>query len=409
MDCTLPADYLRKLQVSGLLEFKFEDMLENIYSKIINAGETVVDVGAHNGRHTKAFLSKTGPSGRVFAFEPIPEKQNYLSKNIKASNFNLIKCALSNENGQTSFFVAHGSLEESGLKKRIYTDPSKVTPKEITVELRKLDDFKTDLKGLSFVKIDIEGAEILMLEGSEDILNTYRPIVSVEYGYSSYSAYGNTADTLYDLSKKLGYSIYDIFLNRLDSLSKWRGSVDFLCWDFIMVPFEREEEFIEKVVLPDRAVDLLPYPVLLSTPFASIKDKEIILAEGFSEPEEWGVWTNGHSAEIRINRPLESDNDLILELSGHCLARPQNEKLEAKVLCDGKEIGTISTKGEITVKSRIPIAKDLFSGEPLSIVIEIANPISPADLGCSNDHRLLGYGLSHITVYDTLSNQKKRQ
>lgn len=61
----------------------------------------------------------------------------------------------------------------------------------------------------------------------------------MEYGRPSYSAYGHTADTLYEEAATIGYAVCDLFGNLFRSIDEWRACVDRLYWDYLLIPEER--------------------------------------------------------------------------------------------------------------------------------------------------------------------------
>ena len=61
-----------------------------------------------------------------------------------------------------------------------------------------------------------------MLRGGREFLARHRPVLSVEYGRPSYSAYGHTADTLYEEAAITGYAVCDLFGNVFRSIDEWR-------------------------------------------------------------------------------------------------------------------------------------------------------------------------------------------
>jgi FkbM family methyltransferase len=224
----------------------YEQLLERQYVKLLRPGDTVVDVGAHAGRHLAKFIGCVGREGRVFGFEPLPDMHTQLLRRFGARNVMLHNVALSDSEGRVSFVHAKGAPEESGLRQRTYNDPRKVTPTAIEVLAQRLDGHIDALGGLRFIKIDVEGAEMNVLRGAEAVLARHRPIVSVEYGRPAYGAYGHDTFTLFDFAGQHGYAMYDIFAHRLDR-DEWGIACDSVYWDYFMVPFEQEAEFARAV------------------------------------------------------------------------------------------------------------------------------------------------------------------
>ncbi len=136
-----------------------------------------VDAGANVGHWALAFSHFVGPGGRVFAFEPFPPFFQRLERNISLNerrNVVPIQSALGNEDGTMEFDEAachqawkNGSPARSGLQ----------------VSCTTLSDFieKNEIPRLDFVKMDIEGAELLALRGMDRHLKKgWRPCFCLE-------------------------------------------------------------------------------------------------------------------------------------------------------------------------------------------------------------------------------------
>jgi FkbM family methyltransferase len=137
-----------------------------------------IDVGAHQGAYSIAF-SKI--SKLVVAIEPNPENYALLKKNLainRVKNCIPIRCALSNYDGTSYLYISElsdlHSLHQDRLNRVMYRIP--VHAKKLdTLVLQELKLKKTDL-----VKIDVEGAEIEVLEGMKEVMKRYNPILVIE-------------------------------------------------------------------------------------------------------------------------------------------------------------------------------------------------------------------------------------
>ena len=185
--------------------------MEQSYSKLISTGDTVIDIGAHIGRHSKVFCKLIGSSGILFAFEPLPEQFGILERELSASNVTIINKALSDQAGTMSFYQVENYPEESGLKKRRYNAKDAIT-KQIQVSVDTLDSY-----------------------------------ISIEYGEPSYSAYGLTADSLYIFASEQNYYITDLCGNVVLNINMWRDICDSVYWDYFLVPQEKIKEFWLKI------------------------------------------------------------------------------------------------------------------------------------------------------------------
>lgn len=225
----------------------YENLLERQYRKFLGAGDIVVDVGAHAGRHLARFVECVGPRGHVHGFEPLPDMHAQLRQRFSgAENVTLYNVALSDMSGKVDFVHAVGAPEESGFRERSYNNPGIVKPTHIEVAAARLDEYADALDGLRFIKIDVEGAEMNVLRGAVEVLARYRPVVSVEYGRPAYGVYGHDIFTLYDFAEQNGYAMYDVFGHGLDRAS-WAIACDSVYWDYFMVPNERRDWFAAHV------------------------------------------------------------------------------------------------------------------------------------------------------------------
>jgi hypothetical protein len=102
--------------------------------------------------------------------------------------------------------------------------------------VQSLDRLQLRLGHLDYVKIDTEGGEIDILLGAQETLHEFRPIVSVEYGASSYTAYGKTRSSLFELAGDMGYVLFDLFGHAITTAEDWDECADNFYWDFYMVP-----------------------------------------------------------------------------------------------------------------------------------------------------------------------------
>ncbi|MCS3391301.1 FkbM family methyltransferase [Burkholderia thailandensis] len=231
----------------GIIQLDYEEVLAKHYRRWIQPGDTVIDVGAHLGLHLSRFIELAGPTGQVIGFEPLPFAFDILSTQHACPTLTLNNVALAHEPAHAEFTFAQGSPGESGLRKRLYISPETVTPTLIPVKVDTLDMHTENLRSVDYIKIDIEGGEIGCLEGATRTIDKFRPLISTEYGYPSYSVYGLTKDSLFNFASSKNYVLFDIFLNRIDTRDEWHIVCDSICWDYFLVPAEKLDVFTERV------------------------------------------------------------------------------------------------------------------------------------------------------------------
>ena len=245
-DCITTMRTLYILQKAGHV-FDFEPILAYNYRRLLAPGDVVVDVGAHSGRHFDNFVSLVGAGGRAIAVEPLPDCVEYLKSRYQDhANVAIHNLALSNFSGTAEFVAVENSPEESGLREKIYNAPDRIL-KKILVRVDTLDNLVVDVQKIDFIKIDVEGAEINLLEGARECLRRTRPFVSVEYGFPGYSAYGNANTSLFDLARSMNYCCADLYGNLIDDRADWVTVCDSVYWDYLLVPDEKRAEFKQRL------------------------------------------------------------------------------------------------------------------------------------------------------------------
>lgn len=152
-----------------------EVLQEEVYACArISEGDTILDAGAHVGSYT-LYAVKRKRAGRVIAVEPAPLNRELLLENIRRNGLENVKvygCALADREGQESLFFpgdhACYSLRPTGKD-------ATVTP----VSVRTLDSiFAAErLLNCAVLKIDVEGAELMVLKGAERSLPRVRQLV----------------------------------------------------------------------------------------------------------------------------------------------------------------------------------------------------------------------------------------
>lgn len=166
------------------------------------------DIGANIGFFTVIAAKLVGTSGHVYAFEPVPENAARISENIKLnefSNVTLLEKAVSQTTGSGELLLAHhhggATLSSAG------TPPD--LKGEMTVDLVCIDDLVLEKTLLppTFVKIDVEGAEIEALRGMIQTLNQFKPIIIYEVDDGNALAFQRKSEEIATFIRTLGYEI----------------------------------------------------------------------------------------------------------------------------------------------------------------------------------------------------------
>lgn len=166
-----------------------------VMGRVLKAESNCVDIGCHRGQFLLDFL-RYAPQGHHFAFEPIPKLAQELKD--KFAGVRVFDLALSDTSGESSFYVVPAAPALSGLHKRDFirhTEPRQ----EIKVRTERLDALIPEDIHIDFIKIDVEGAEGLVLAGALDTIKRNRPFIVLEHGASSSEDFGIRSETIYDL------------------------------------------------------------------------------------------------------------------------------------------------------------------------------------------------------------------
>ena len=137
-----------------------------------------MDLGANIGYFSLLAAKLVGEKGKVFAFEPEPKNFYYLQKNIEVNNYKNIypfQKAVSDKNGTTKLFICgydsghHTINQYDRVAAYSHGRPTEIKP--IEIETVALDNFLSDKTDqVDVIKMDIEGAEALAVEGMKNLL-----------------------------------------------------------------------------------------------------------------------------------------------------------------------------------------------------------------------------------------------
>ena len=145
------------------------------FEAAIPEGAVVYDIGANVGYYSLMAAVLAGPTGHVYAFEPLPRNVDFLRRHVALNKMKdlitVLDVAVSDKSGEAAFDLgastSMGHIAETG---------------EIKVKQVRLDDLiaSGEIKPPDYMKIDVEGAEGEVLSGARTLLENHQPILFLD-------------------------------------------------------------------------------------------------------------------------------------------------------------------------------------------------------------------------------------
>lgn len=196
-----------------------------IFLATINADEIVVDVGAYKGYYTLLFSNIVGKGGQVHAFEPIPPTFGKLSEFVHKgqlyNNVFLKNLALSDVAGRTVMYTP--GVHEGHSSMEVHAYGSWLSNAEIVswdVVTSTLDIYVKEraINRLQFLKIDTEGAELLVLNGARETIERFRPLIYVAMFNQWFKDFNYSGTEIAQLLQSLGYDTFHLITDVIEPL-----------------------------------------------------------------------------------------------------------------------------------------------------------------------------------------------
>lgn len=171
-----------------------------VMRRVVRRRDRLIDVGCHRGSVLRHMLA-AGQDNEIHAFEPVPFLYRELLETFGSlPNVKLHRLALSDRQGEASFQLVRTNPGYSGFRRRTYPRPDEIID-TIQVPVSRLDDVvKPDPdRPLRFLKIDVEGAELAVMQGAIRTLTREQPYIVFEHGLGAADHYGVDPEQVYDL------------------------------------------------------------------------------------------------------------------------------------------------------------------------------------------------------------------
>ena len=188
---------------------------KRVYLSFIRPGDVVLDVGANVGAHAVFFSHLVRASGRVLAFEPIPENvtamRALLARRARFQNVTLVPSAVGDPDAavrSTVITAPAGDLTQASRVRQSsgsWQQTPDVRVFDCPITSLDRDAAVRELKRVDFVKLDVEGGELDVLKGAHRMLARDHPLVYCEAYAAWMRSFGYSPHELLRYVASLGY------------------------------------------------------------------------------------------------------------------------------------------------------------------------------------------------------------
>lgn len=228
------SDLPRRILLTG----QFEPELAGIAIKVIDPNKDIVDVGANVGFYAVLLAKKLERGRKVAAFEPDEEAYRKLVRNLShnevGENVIALPYGASDAGGSGVLYHVNGRSEYSSLNPIVHPSASdEATTCQSVVTVRVDEVVNMHKLSPGFMKVDVEGAEHLVLAGAQRTIQRYRPVVLMELSDQLLRSAGSSAGAVVERMLMNDYVVVDPIKPALKPGSRAFG--DIIC-------FPREDE-----------------------------------------------------------------------------------------------------------------------------------------------------------------------
>ena len=188
----------------------FDKQIIEIAKKYIKENTAVLDIGANFGQMSIEFSKAVGPAGKVYSFEAQDVVFRLLQKNIEANkctNVELINRAIWDKENITLYFPEPNMSGPAPYSGNYVTEAQKASPvQSVTIDSLNIPE------PISFMKIDIEGADIFALRGAQNtILKNKMPVI-FEFSQHVQADFNTSFQDYVSFTESINYQFAEIVM-----------------------------------------------------------------------------------------------------------------------------------------------------------------------------------------------------
>lgn len=178
---------------------------------LCSRGDVIVEIGANVGTETVGFADIVGPSGKVFAFEPLPSNVAALKSTLRLNgqrNVTVLPLAVGDRAATSAFAIPPNKHASGSGFVLCQGDPR--DGRTIQVKCVTLDSLGEKIGPTRLVFVDAEGSEPAILRGGRTYVSRYRPDLVLEASPQLLARGGYRIDDLCTELAKLSYQAYRV-------------------------------------------------------------------------------------------------------------------------------------------------------------------------------------------------------
>jgi len=179
--------------------------------RILRPGMVFLDIGAHHGLYSLVAAKRLGADSTVVAFEPSQNEFRRLRLHLRSNGMRSVRAepiALGATSSNQKFFqIISGDNTRGGLRPPASSD----RVLETSVETACLDDYlrRRAVNRVDLVKLDVEGAELEVLQGASVVLAKFRPIFICEVLDTTTQAWGYNAREIVLMFRRYDFRLFE--------------------------------------------------------------------------------------------------------------------------------------------------------------------------------------------------------
>ena len=195
---------------------EYEPLETEILKFFASGAKLVADIGANVGYYAVELGKALSEDGRLLAFEPIPDSFEQLSENVRLNalekNVACLQLAISNQEGQLTLFTPKISGSSATSARNLHPEED-FTKQEVSVRTLDLVFESLMIEECDLIKVDVEGAELMVIQGALQTIEKYKPVIFAELLRKWSAQFDYAPDDVLSILLPLGYKCFAVSEN----------------------------------------------------------------------------------------------------------------------------------------------------------------------------------------------------